>query len=304
MDEVLGVRDHGDGDEEMMDLDTANKFGIPTHIAGKILPPTSTSTTSTTAIPDPMLVTAIKQRRREAAERAAAGANDEEDYISLTSSKKEKSSRLVKPEFLDPDADPELAAFTDTPSRLAFTSTIASDHAAARNLARRGEIQNALHVLASDEEDDDDDDVDSQGNSIHSDDDDQPEKSADWEEEQLRRTGASNLAAARNPDDPTSSIEARLRYVPSKIPPVVGLEEVVKKFEGLLSEAVERRERTLKRVGEVRREREGLERREREVQAELERVGKEYAKLSEGLDLEKKKEVPAQVERGLESLAG
>lgn len=280
-----------DLDQAMTDVDpndplgTISKFGTTAAVATAAI-----STKSGTSIPDPALIKVLKARR--AAKAANAGKPNAGDFISLSPdnsdasdmgrwrNKKKKPTRLVRPEILDED-DPELASFITDPSaatpaahptRLVLTRALSSRKGAeteARHL-RRGQIQEALALTSSD-------DSSASTPSGNSDSDAGPSHRS-WHSRQLQiATGGKE-----DPDSPTSSLAARLRYIPPKIPPVPDLADCIKRLEATRAEMVRVRDDTMRRLEEVRAEQGEIEKRKKEVQEELNRLGRECERLGIG----------------------
>ncbi|KAF8424608.1 nineteen complex-related protein 2-domain-containing protein [Tirmania nivea] len=243
-----------------------------------------------TAIPDPALVKALKARRAAEAARVTTTASKSklQEYISLSASEDDdrqaqgkKPSRLVRAEILDED-DEELATFihdpsTSTsaahPSRLVLTNALSSRAGALQEekLLRRGQIQEALLDISSSDSSD--------TGSPNASGDDGDGLAQDWHRHQLQIATGSSLDGK---DDPTSSLDARLRYQPPTIPPVPGLDSKLQWLHEVLGEMARVRDGLVARVEEVRREKEDILRREREVQEGLGRVGEEYMRLGGG----------------------
>ena len=293
-------------------LGTFSKFGTTTAAAARL-----SKDLGGTAIPDPALVKVLKARRAaEATKSTSTSKSNPKEYISLSPThssasegddgrvQRKKPSRLVRTEILDED-DEELATFihdpsTSTsaahPSRLILTSALSSRAGALQEekFLRRGQIQEALLGISSDGSSDDDSPHASDG-----DDNDDNEHAPDWHRRQLHiATGSSSL---NDKDDPTSSLDARLRYQPPTIPPVPELDGKLKWLQEVLAEMVHARDGLVGRVEEVRREKEEVRRREREVQEGLARVGEEYRRLGIA-EPEKEERVVEGMGRGLESL--
>lgn len=283
----------GDGDVAMCEagavggggdpLGTFSKFGTTAAAAAKL--PTDLGGT---AIPDPALVKVLKARRA-----AEATKSTSTEYISLSPThssaseddngrvRRKKPSRLVRTEILDED-DEQLATFihdpsTSTsaahPSRLILTSALSSRAGALQEekYLRRGQIQEALLGISSSESSSDD--------SSHADDDDDDGNghAPDWHRRQLRI--ATGLSSLDGKDDPTSSLDARLRYQPPAIPPVPELDGKLKWLQEVLAEMVRARDGLVCRVEEVKREKEEIRRRETEVQEGLGRLSEQYSRL-------------------------
>ncbi|KAF8456279.1 nineteen complex-related protein 2-domain-containing protein [Terfezia claveryi] len=279
----------GDGDVAMCEagagdpLDTFSKFGTTATAAAAKLP----TDLGGMAIPDPALVKVLKARRA-----AEATKSTSTEYISLSPThssaseddngrvRRKKPSRLVRTEILDEDDeqlatfihDPSTSTSTAHPSRLILTSALSSRAGALQEekYLRRGQIQEALLGISSSESSSDD--------SSHADDDDDGNNNApDWHRRQLRiATGLSSLDVK---DDPTSSLDARLRYQPPAIPPVPELDGKLKWLQEVLAEMVRARDGLAWRVEEVRREKEEIRRRETEVQESLGRLSEQYSRL-------------------------
>lgn len=283
-----------DNDVPMVDQDadplgTFSKFG--TTAAATAEPPR----TGNTSIPDPALVKVLKARR--AAEAAKANTSTSKEFISLSRSasdsdensdnpshrKKPKPTRLVRTEILDEDDDPDLASFIHDPStstsaahptRLILTNALSSRKGAEseERYLRRGQIAEALALSASGSSDSDSDEA------VNSDSD----SAAIDHDTRHRRQLRIATGGILNADDPTASLDARLRYQPPTIPPVPDLASKLRWLGELLGEMVRIRDGTVKKVEEVRREKGEIERREREVQEGLARVGREYERLGLG----------------------
>ena len=300
-------------------LGTLSKFGT-----------TAAAAAAATSIPDPALIKVIKARRAAKATTTTSTTTTSttttsttttksKEYISLSLSpthsscsdddnQKKKPTRLVRTEIFD-EADEELSSFINDPStstsaahpsRLILTRALSSRAGALHEekSLRRGQIEEALLGITDDNDDEDDE---SSSSPSHSDDD-HPPDAHDWHRRQLRIATGSALDEK---DDPTSSLDARLRYQPPNIPPLPELSSRLKWLQEILGEMIRVRDGLVGRVEEVRREKEEICQREREVQEGLGRVGEEYRRLGLGEPAKEEKVKGSGVEgmgRGLESL--
>lgn len=269
-------------------LGTVSKFGTTAAAVAAAAKPTMNST----SIPDPALIKVLKARR--AARAANADKPNAEDFVSLSPdnsgasdtdlrrNKKKKPTRLVRREILDEDDDPELASFihdpsvatsTAHPTRLVLTSALSSRKGAetAERYLRRGQIQEALALSTST------DSAVSTPPSGDSESDAGPNH-RNWHSRQLYiATGGKETA-----DSPTSSLDARLRYQPPNIPHVPDLADCIQRLQATLAEMVRIRDDTVRKVEEVRAERGEVEKRKKEVQEELDKLGRECERLGLG----------------------